>query len=350
MPYYQGLKEPTPDNKRIVERLLDLRAHLKEIPERTLDKTLLLATWNIREFDSPAYGTRLAESFYYIAEIISHFDIVAVQEVRKNLDALERLKRLLGPRWDYIFTDVTQGTQGNDERMAFLYDTRKVRFGGLAGELVLPPLEKEHVYTPVLQLARTPFICGFSAGWTDFMISSVHILYGDDVPDEPRRAAEIVKVSEFLRDRVNDDEEWSRNLILLGDFNIFKVTDATMRIIEDAGFKIPDKLKGAPPSSIGGKKFDQIAFQTRTNKFAFTENAGVFDYYRSVFRDEDETTYAPRMGAAYLKTEKGQDRTTAQKRTYYRSNWRTHQMSDHFPMWIEMRIDFSDEYLTGLHP
>ena len=25
--------------------------------------------------------------------------------------------------------------------------------------------------------------------------------------------------------------------------------------------------------------------------------------------------------------------------------WRTHQMSDHLPLWVEARIDYSDEYL-----
>jgi hypothetical protein len=30
--------------------------------------------------------------------------------------------------------------------------------------------------------------------------------------------------------------------------------------------------------------------------------------------------------------------------TYYRQ-WRTFQMSDHLPMWVEIGIDFSDAYL-----
>ena len=33
--------------------------------------------------------------------------------------------------------------------------------------------------------------------------------------------------------------------------------------------------------------------------------------------------------------------------SHYKSykTWRTHQMSDHLPMWIELHIDFSDAYL-----
>ena len=44
------IKDPI-ERKRVIEKLIDLRAQLdKEIPEKTASNTLLLATWNIREF------------------------------------------------------------------------------------------------------------------------------------------------------------------------------------------------------------------------------------------------------------------------------------------------------------
>jgi hypothetical protein len=45
---------------------------------------------------------------YYIAEIISHFDLVAVQDVRDDLDGLRRLMKLLGKHWKVIFIDVSR--------------------------------------------------------------------------------------------------------------------------------------------------------------------------------------------------------------------------------------------------
>jgi len=107
--------------KRIAARLLDLKRELQEengVPSKN-ENSVLLATWNIREFDSPSYGKRNIEPLYYIAEIISHFDLVAVQEVREDLKALEQVRDLLGGWWKYIATDVTEGTRGNRERMAF---------------------------------------------------------------------------------------------------------------------------------------------------------------------------------------------------------------------------------------
>ena len=94
MPFYKDLNPNTKEGKRTIEKLIELRRALREtIPTRTQSKTLLLATWNIRDFDKPAYGYRLPEAFYYIAEIIASFDIVAVQEVYKDLSALNQHTR-----------------------------------------------------------------------------------------------------------------------------------------------------------------------------------------------------------------------------------------------------------------
>lgn len=117
MPFYQNIRTNTKAGKRTLTRLLQLREKLQtEIPRKQLESNLLLATWNIREFDSPAYGPRVEESFYYIAEVISHFDLVAVQEVREDLQALKKLMGLLGGNWQYVITDITEGKQGNGER------------------------------------------------------------------------------------------------------------------------------------------------------------------------------------------------------------------------------------------
>jgi exonuclease III len=349
MPFYQKINPKEPHSPRLLERLLALRQHLdKEIPTRTHSETLLLATWNIREFDSPAYGERLPEAFYYIAEIIARFDLIAIQEVRRDLKALKKLCSILGGNWKYIVTDVTAGNRGNYERLAFLYDSRKVTFGGLAGELVLPPLKLKDangktVYKPVSQIARTPFMCGFQAGWTRFILSTVHILYGKSTANDPQRVAEIHHVAQSLRSRTLDRSGWARDMILLGDFNIFAPKDKTMQALEEAGFAIPPELEKLPTNAPQTKFYDQIAFRTRSNRFGTTRKAGVFNYYETVFRPEDEAIYAPLIGNAYHTTSTGKPRKD--KTAYYLTYWRTHQMSDHLPMWVELKIDYTNEYL-----
>lgn len=346
MPFYYKIDSNTTAGKRTAERLLVLREQLnQEVPKRTINDTLLLATWNIREFDSPAYGERLNESFYYIAEVISYFDLVAVQEVREDLNALNKLRDILGLYWKYIVTDVTEGSAGNRERMAFLYDSRKVNFGGLAGEVVIEPVKKgKKVYEPTQQLARTPFICGFQAGWFKFMLCTVHILYGSSVANDPARVKEIEGLTKFLARRAQQESAWSNNLILLGDFNIFNPADITFKALTNAKFIVPDEIQKLPSNAERNKHYDQIAFMLH-KKHLDLNNAGIFDFYKSVFRSDDEKTYIPEMGDAYYKTSNGKKRSEKSQKAYYRTYWRTYQLSDHLLMWVELKIDFGKEYL-----
>ncbi len=46
----------------------------------------------------------------------------------------------------------------------------------------------------------------------------------------------------------------------------------------------------------------------------------------------------------YVYDSKGNVRTEKQRRAYYRNHWRR-QMSDHLTMWLELKIDYGEEYL-----
>ncbi|MPZ68904.1 MAG: endonuclease/exonuclease/phosphatase [Actinobacteria bacterium] len=339
MPFYFELKRNNEDDQRTAHRLLALKEGIRAsgIPERTVESTLLLATWNIREFDSTKYGERGRESLLYIAEVINSFDVVAVQEVNEDLRALDKLLGYLGGWWKHLITDVTKGVRGNRERIAFLYDSRKIGFGGLAGEIVLPPSGK----TSTAQFARTPFLVGFRAGWFKFTICSAHIYYGDGAED-PDRVRELQELSKFLKEQATSKHAWARNMILLGDFNVFQTEDATMRAILGNGFQVSKKLLGTPSNVLRTKHFDQIAFMTPDVHDQLNESrAGVFNFLEYVYKDEDEETYAKSMGKAY------EEKPTAQKKTRYYKDWRTFQMSDHLPMWIELKTDFGRQYLQN---
>jgi endonuclease/exonuclease/phosphatase family metal-dependent hydrolase len=354
MPYYKGLFDTYPRDvesdarKRAAAGLLSLRRKMrKEIPPRTVEETLLLATWNIREFGRNAmFGPRLDESIQYIAEIINHFDLVAVQEVKENLADLKKLIRVLGDWWEYIVTDVVAGRAGNTERIAFLYDTRKVRFDHVAGEVTLP--EEKGKYW---QLARTPFICTFRTGWRRFSLVSVHIYYGVSKAIDKRRLQEIEKLSAFLADkntrRQKDDNGEPESIILLGDFNIFDTKDKTFQALTTNDFTVPIIGK----SNLGAdKNFDQIAFHDPRNllwpkqrdvPIKNVPRSGVFHYLDCVFRDQDVKAYDREM----FETNGAKYKNNKNKEGFYKK-WRTFQMSDHFPLWVELRIDFSDPFIA----
>lgn len=344
MPYYKPLKywRDKTAQARTVDRLLALRKKLQaEIPPKSARDTLLLATWNIREFSN----NRLPESMYYIAEIIDTFDFVAVQEVSSDLKGLENLMYLLGKNWQYIVTDSTEGSAGGGERMAFLYDTRKITFRSIAGEVVMPP--GKDIASMALQFARTPFLAAFQAGWFKFTVCTVHIFYGEKSLNSlgmKRRIAEIESIGNWLKKKAKNENS---NYILLGDFNIEDPAHLTMKALEGTGFYIPQPLKDKPTDLGGSKYYDQIAFQVLDeDMLIFSKskgNAGAFRYTDVVMREEDLPVYQPLFPEKNVTGKKEK-----QIRRYYQTTWRTFQLSDHLPLWVELCIDFSDQYLEKI--
>ena len=348
---YNEIDATKPDGRRTAGGLLRLRRALaKELPPKHVDGNLLLATWNIREFGNTKFGGRTPESIYYIAEIISAFDLVAVQEVRADVAPFRRVRELLGPWWKFLVSDVTQGPRGNNERIGFLYDSRKVEFGGLASGVVLPPIaergrSEDARVKPVLQPARTPMLVSMKAGWLGFTICATHSFYGKAVADYPPRVKEIDALAQFLKRRAEDDNAWAPHMFLVGDLNIFKTTDQTFRKLTEAGFIVPKPIVDARSNTNRDKHYDQIAFLSaylakRTKDGSAKVLGGAFDFYRHVYRDEEASLYASEMGAKYRRLDAGK------KRTYYRA-WRTYKMSDHFPLWVGLETDFSYGYLAN---
>lgn len=328
-------------------RLLDLRAQLKSslpkgVPRKTRDSSLVIGTWNLRDFDNNKFrhGPRRQESLYYIAEILSAFDVCAIQEVNEDLGPLKDVIRLMGPEWNFIATDVTVGPSGNRERMVFVYDTHKVRFRNIAGEIVLP----KHALLPdEQQFARTPFMVSFQAGWFKFSLCTVHIYFGEDSKNSDgykRRVNEIEYIAAEMARRAEREDE---NYVLLGDFNIKNTMDETMKALTKAKFQLPPEL--FPSNVLGTKYYDQIAFRTRADEVTFL-SAGAFNFTESLYKPDHYSHYAPALPARHRDLlEDGTPKDVKADKDYYKKRWMTWQMSDHIPLWVELAIDFSDEHL-----
>lgn len=460
MPFYTELKIIDSDSdsdklkkQRVAERLLVLKSelskHLNQSNTNSESKnSVKIGTWNLREFGAGKYAGRDFEALYYIAEIISNFDIMALQEIRANLTEFKELKRILGPEWLYIATDVADGKAGNGERMVFLYNRKIVQFGGIAGELTLkeggkirasfgerlklenglqvtlpqgavslsgtykarlksvssvkklkedleiplpdnttlnipngssvvikkntvvtsPGRGKASVDIPntisgntfglrlpedsfddsLRQFARTPFLISFQSGWLKINLCTVHIYYGDtsDKKKLEQRRREIELLTKSLASKADnefklDDESF---LGVLGDFNIIGKNSPTMEALESNNFVIPEELKSIPGSNVKrDMAYDQIAFWKPKRVIGSTSldilGANIFDFYQFVFKTEDEAVY---------RAENDNGGGNGLKGSSSYSKWRTYKMSDHLPMWIRLRTDFSQEYLEKL--
>lgn len=335
MVQYSGLRhfEDAKTRDRTIDRLLALRAGIaRDVSPRNKQETFHLASWNIRDFGGSRLNPspRSPESLLYIAEVISAFDLVAVQEVNENMTVFKKVTDLLGPHWNYIVTDQS----GNMERLAFVFDTRKIRFRHIAGEIVLP---KKNGINPD-QFNRTPFMVSFQAGWFKFNICTVHIYYGSATNLGPRKR-EIHDIAEFFTKRQKKDKE---TYILLGDFNILNPKDPTMDALLGSGFIVPKELR-RPTALASGNYYDQIALCAR-EKIVQIEKAGCFHWQDYVYRDEpDYPIYKPLMPKTTKNGKPAKTDLAAYKR------WRTWQMSDHLPLWAEIKMDFTESYLQSLH-
>lgn len=307
----------------VLAELNALRATLAaQIPSKRLEENLLIATWNIRAFgnitrkwqsedsDSPR---RDLHAVRCIAEIIRHFDVIAVQEVKENIRGLRDVMHILGPNWGMVLTDVNRGAVGNGERMAYLFDTRRVQLSGLACELVVPEEQLSNISSEALnrQFARTPYAVGFRSGQVTFVLVTLHILYGSKAKD---RIPELKAIAHWLADWAKQVNDYEQNLIAMGDFNIEARGDLLNKTFVAEGLYIPPALEQVTRSIFDETKYyDHIAWFNGVNglpqlsmKFM---RGGNFDFVGNVLKDRGLT----RQQLSWM-------------------------ISDHYPLWAEFAL------------
>lgn len=303
----------------------------RDIPRRTKDN-LLVATWNIREFggltdkwqsepkDSPK---RDLSSLACISEIVSRFDVVAIQEAQADLRALRHMLKLLGNDYTVILTDPVEDDEGGGERLAFIFNKKRLDVSGLACELVVPFnwTKKKKPKTGIdqvalkRQFARTPYAVAFKRNDSTFILVTLHIIWGKGKQALSKRTEELSSIATWLRSWAKDVNSWDQNLICLGDFNIDREGSGLWQAFTSTGLTTPPEI--AKPRIIGGEPlagfYDQISWFTEDKDGAepllslrYTGEAGMFDWSETVLANSGMT-----------KTQK------------------SFRISDHFPLWVE---------------
>jgi len=218
-----------PERARTLEGLARLRSALvNEVPRR-LNDNLLVANWCLNKFGR--YAVR-GEAMFYMAQVLSAFDVISLQEIDRRLDSLRALLEIMGPEWGYFITDITEGTRGNNERFAILHYQPRVAFDHISGEVVLP----DNLLIEGRQFARKPLLAGFRAADFRFRMCAAHIHYGggDSIPG----IHECETLARFLKRVAGRDGE---NIILAGNFNIGSADSPAVRAFRDQGFVVPSQ-------------------------------------------------------------------------------------------------------------
>ncbi|MGM9474236.1 endonuclease/exonuclease/phosphatase family protein [Pseudarthrobacter sp. YS3] len=245
-----------------------------------------------------------------LVSVISRFDVVAVQESRRHHVALNRLLVALGLHWQVIISDVTEGSAGNGERLAFLYDSTTVQPSGLVREIVLPPIGDD----PERLFARTLYTASFTRAGVEFTLASVHILWGKKAA---KRLPEITAFAQWMYDWAVRPNDWNSNLMVLGDFNLDRIGDPLYEAFISTGLWPPTELDAVPRTIFDDDKtkhfYDQLAWFSKPDGtsllqgLTYGQRAGTFDFIPHVYR--------------------GLTRSEV--------SWR---ISDHFPLWCEFLL------------
>jgi endonuclease/exonuclease/phosphatase family metal-dependent hydrolase len=298
------------------------------IPAKQPGENLLIGTWNVRGFDRLTSKWRSVtgdspipdlSNLLCIAEVVRRFDVIAVQEVRRSAQAFLAMLEVLGEGWAFLVTDVTRGRQGNNERLAFVFDRQRVRPSGLACELVVAA-EDAGISEPTLQgqFARTPYAVSFAADRGVFTLVTLHVIYGQGPAD---RIAELQEIAGWLAGWATEGDAWGTNLVALGDFNIDRRNDPLYQAFTSTGLRPPAGLNHVPrtifddpdPAAPPDHRhfYDQVAWFVDTPGVpALTlqyENAGMFNFADGLI---------PAANTLQL-------------------SWR---ISDHFPLWVEFGL------------
>ena len=119
---------------------------------------------------------RKPNDYKLLAEIIDWFDIIALQEVNDNLSGLRYVLANLPNSYKTLFSDKA----GNDERMAFVYDSNKINLLEKVGEIAVPPKDIKHIKLKVVNrkftgFDRNPYLASFQAGTFKFILVNAHL-------------------------------------------------------------------------------------------------------------------------------------------------------------------------------
>jgi endonuclease/exonuclease/phosphatase family metal-dependent hydrolase len=266
-----------------------LRAHAKTrgVPKRSADK-LLIATWNIANLGVQGRGEA---DYAVLAEMLSWFDLVAIQETNDNLSGLQAIMANLPSTRRILVSEAG----GNMERGAFLYDSRKVTLLDKVGRLSIAPKDLAKIKPPgstepFQGFDRGPYMAAFATkGTFRFLLVNVHLFFGGDAGDDlDRRTQETFALARWAELRHKSPNVYVPDIIPLGDFNLPQMapTDPIFRELTRRGLRLPEEhvISQVGGTSLQGlQHYDQVAlFPNETTEL---EQIAIFDFDNVVFRD-----------------------------------------------------------------
>ncbi|KUJ61719.1 endonuclease [Flavobacteriaceae bacterium CRH] len=222
-----------------------------------------ILSWNIENFGKSKTDSQLN----YIANTISTYDIIAIQEVVAGYGgspAVAKLAQILnekGSQWNYSISDPTSGTSYKKERYAYIWKTSKAKLKGNTW------LEKKYN----LEIDREPYYATFEINKKTVTLVNFHAITKSKQPETE------IKFFKFI-----PQEYPNLKLVFIGDFNcpqshtVFNPLKKMgySPIFESQKTTLKQKCKG---ENCLASEFDNIFYKNNTVQYI---NSGVIPFYK----------------------------------------------------------------------
>ena len=176
---------------------------------------------------------------------------------------------------------------------------------------------------------RAPYLCSFRAGNFDFLALTTHTRWGSSLKG---RQAELQMLADWIQQRSAAKGLEDKDLIVMGDFNIPRISDALFNALTSRGLLIPEVLvdlkagdQVMPGTNLGkNARYDQI-LHLPTHAKRFSDRGGTVDFY-------DNEAFIPKLFPG----------------TGFTRDQFSFQLSDHFPVWVQIKTDIDGTCLTQI--
>ncbi|CAI5717376.1 unnamed protein product [Hyaloperonospora brassicae] len=302
---------------RAIERNVRGNAFPTQGPDDRDNRALIVGSWNIRNI-SRRKETSLLQR---IADVLSEFDLVALQEVR-DLVVLKKLKTML-PGWNYVVSEPVgskgAGAKARNERYAFFFRRCMVR---LVDRCSLVE-DKNGVFTR--QPCVTTFRATAKSGVPDLELSlmNVHVSFGE----KARRCDEVAEINRCANE-MSASAHGTRKVVVLGDFNL-----SPQDVLGSLGSDKMALIRSPLSTTVFGKLYDNI-WLDRNDFSSQTACDGERRYRVDSGVLRVDWRYYPHSKSGQHCDQSPGDTMLPQLRTYMSRVQCGYELSDHCPVWV----------------
>jgi endonuclease/exonuclease/phosphatase family metal-dependent hydrolase len=229
----------------------------------------------IASFNTLHLGWSKEKDYKSIAEFLSLFDLIGLQEVMKK-EGVKKLRAELekstGEEWSYLISDYSVGSSKYREYYAYIWKDDKVKL--INKNRGFYKFSK-NIYNQKKYI-RPPYGADFRIGEFDFTYVLCHLIYGDSINQRRAEAYRLDNVYDYFQEM----DENEQDILIGGDFNLPAYDDAFKHLFshDDEVFYSVDPVN---KTTIGknslANSYDNIFYSHKYTK-EFTGNSGVIDF------------------------------------------------------------------------